>query len=123
MSAPKSRVLREVEVLARVHTRAAIDTLFRIASETDYEKVPAAAQVSASNALLDRGWGKPQQVVTVDDNSQYMTDEDLQRHVEDRLTVLASRAARVGAIRSEAGGDAARAPEEKGPGALPRVVH
>lgn len=123
MAAPKSRVLREVEVLARIHTKMAVETLARIAGETDYEQVPAAAQVSAANALLDRGWGRPQSTVVVEDQNHLMSDEDLQRHVEERLTVLASRAARVGSLRSDSGGGSAGDPPEKGSGKLPRVVH
>jgi hypothetical protein len=38
-------------------------TLARIAADT---KAPPAAQVAAACALLDRGWGKPLQMVTGD---------------------------------------------------------
>jgi hypothetical protein len=52
----RPKALREVVELARRTTPIAIATLKRIASDKD---APAAAQVSAAVALLDRGWGKP----------------------------------------------------------------
>lgn len=45
----------EIRSLARSHTVKAINTLVGIMNE---KKAPAAARVSASNSLLDRGWGK-----------------------------------------------------------------
>ena len=44
--------------LARSHTELAIETLAEIAAN---QKAPPAARVSASEALLNRGWGKPAQ--------------------------------------------------------------
>lgn len=124
MAAPRTRVLREVEVLARCHTKTAIQTLVRVASEEDYEKVPAAAQVAAANSILDRGWGKPQQhVVFEGENAQQMSDEDLQRHVNDRLLALARSASNAGQAGSEAGGDVAGNAAPPRPGFTPRLVH
>lgn len=123
-SVPKNRVLREVEIAARVHTPLAIATLARIAGETNYELVPAAAQVSASNALLDRGWGKPQQtVVSEAGDVTVMPTEDLQRYVDDRLAALHAEAARFGEGRPEAGGDGAGTPAAESPDLPSRVVH
>jgi len=48
----------EIRSLARSHTASAIKTLAGIMNE---KKAPAAARVSAAQALLDRGWGKPVQ--------------------------------------------------------------
>jgi hypothetical protein len=48
----------EIRSLARAHTAGAIKTLAGIMNET---KSPAAARVSAAQALLDRGWGKAPQ--------------------------------------------------------------
>jgi hypothetical protein len=48
-------------VLARAHTREAIETLVSIMSSP---KAAPAARVSAANALLDRGYGKPPQHIT-----------------------------------------------------------
>lgn len=41
--------------LAREHTQTALDTLVRVASKSESD----AAAVSAANAILDRGYGKP----------------------------------------------------------------
>jgi hypothetical protein len=51
----RPKVVAEVRDLARQHTELAILTLAEIAG--DAEK-PAAARVSAAEALLDRAWGK-----------------------------------------------------------------
>lgn len=48
----------EIRSLARSHTQTAIKTLVGIMRE---KKAPSAARVSAAQALLDRGWGKPAQ--------------------------------------------------------------
>lgn len=48
----------EIRSLARAHTASAIKTLAGIMNE---KKAPAAARVSAAQALLDRGWGKSPQ--------------------------------------------------------------
>jgi hypothetical protein len=45
-----------VQELARAHTEAAIETLAKIMHD---EKAPHSAQISASEALLSRGWGRP----------------------------------------------------------------
>ena len=46
--------------MARSHTATAIKTLAGIMGE---KKAPAAARVAAATAILDRGWGKPSQVM------------------------------------------------------------
>ena len=48
--------------LAREHTQDAIKTLVKIMNST---KAPPAARVAAANSILDRGYGKPAQDVTV----------------------------------------------------------
>jgi len=48
----------EVRELARQHTLTAIQAIIDVAKNA---KMPAAARVSAANAILDRGWGKPAQ--------------------------------------------------------------
>jgi hypothetical protein len=45
--------------LARGHTELCIKVLAGIVSQ---EAIPPGARVSAASALLDRGWGKPQQM-------------------------------------------------------------
>jgi hypothetical protein len=54
-------VIAEVKELARAHTGEAIETLVSIM--TNPKSAPA-ARVSAANALLDRGYGKPPQHIS-----------------------------------------------------------
>lgn len=49
-----------IKSLARAHTETAINVLAGIMGQTD---APPAARVAASQALLDRGWGKPAQAI------------------------------------------------------------
>lgn len=53
----------DIRALARSHTKTALETLIEVAKS---KKAPAAARVSASAALLDRGYGKPTQPVEGD---------------------------------------------------------
>lgn len=55
----------EIRSLARGHTEAAINTLAGIMNASD---APHAARVSAATAILDRGWGKPTQPVSGDED-------------------------------------------------------
>lgn len=55
----------DIRSLARSHTKLALDTLVGVASSPE---APHAAKVSAATALLDRGWGKPTQPVSGDDD-------------------------------------------------------
>src|SRR5262245_40076586 len=57
----RPKVIAEVKELARAHTADAIQTLVSIM--TNPKSAPA-ARVSAANALLDRGYGKPPQHIT-----------------------------------------------------------
>jgi hypothetical protein len=54
---PKRKLPQDLKSLARGYTATAIKTLGGIAENGESE----AARVSASIALLDRGWGKPNQ--------------------------------------------------------------
>ena len=56
----RPKEIAEVKELARQHTPAAIEVLASIMHNT---KASDAARVSAANALLDRGYGKPQQQI------------------------------------------------------------
>lgn len=47
----------EIRSLARMHTVAAMKTLAAIMVEPT---APHSARVMAANAILDRGWGKPE---------------------------------------------------------------
>ena len=55
--------------LARADTGEAIETLVSIMTNT---KCAPAARVSAANALLDRGFGKPAQHITGEGGSQFV---------------------------------------------------
>lgn len=52
--------------LARSQTENAIATLVKIMEDG---KAPPAARVTAASTILDRGWGKPSQPVSGDDES------------------------------------------------------
>lgn len=51
-----SKTLTEIRSLARGHTSAAIRAL---AGVMNSRNATHAAKISAANAILDRGWGKP----------------------------------------------------------------
>ena len=65
-----ARTPTDIKSLARTHTKSALATLAHIMRQ---KKAPAAARVAAAQALLDRGWGKPAQVVTGDDSGLPIT--------------------------------------------------
>jgi hypothetical protein len=62
-------VVAEVRALAREHTGEAVETLVSIM--TNHKAAPA-ARVSAANALLDRGYGKPPQHITGEGSPVYV---------------------------------------------------
>jgi hypothetical protein len=55
----------EIKSLARAHTESALNVLAGIMNKTD---APETARVSAAQALLDRGWGKPAQAIKNEDD-------------------------------------------------------
>ena len=55
-----SKALLEISSLARSHTKTAINALVGVMRS---RKATHAARVSAANAILDRGWGKPPQAL------------------------------------------------------------
>ncbi len=57
MTKPKRQVPLDLRSLARGYTETAVKTLGGIAKTGESEQ----ARVSAAVALLDRGWGKPNQ--------------------------------------------------------------
>jgi hypothetical protein len=64
----------DIRSLGRCHTNKAILALSRIVSQGKSESAPVAAAV----ALLDRGWGKPEQSLEINDRRelrQYSDDE------------------------------------------------
>ena len=66
MPNPKKKLPLDLQSLARAYTKRAILTLGGIAEAGESES----ARVSASIALLDRGWGKPAQPVTGKDGTE-----------------------------------------------------
>ena len=60
----KQRTMTEIKSFARTHTVHAVNTLVKIMLD---KNAPAHARVSAANAILDRGWGKPLQPIANED--------------------------------------------------------
>ena len=54
----------DIKALARQYTAEALEALVAVVRESESD----AARVSAANALLDRGYGKPSQVLSGDEN-------------------------------------------------------
>lgn len=84
----RPKILGEVRELARQHTETALSTLIEVAKNPHS---PAAARVSAAQALLDRGWGKPSQPVGgADDLPPIRSEREL---TEAELEAIAREAA------------------------------
>ena len=87
---PSGRTDKPIAMLARMHAPTAIKTLVAICKD---EKAPQSARVSASQAILDRGYGRPATFSTTD-TTQFkraidMTDDELAAIVaKARLTVV-----------------------------------
>jgi hypothetical protein len=60
-----AKATADIRSLARAQTALAIRTLTGVCGS---KAAPAAARVSAAQALLDRGWGKPAQPHTGEDD-------------------------------------------------------
>lgn len=58
------------------------------------KKSPAAARVSAAVALLDRGWGKPQQPLTGEDGGAIKVEDTSMTEVARRLAFVLTQGAR-----------------------------
>lgn len=67
----RPKVPAEVREAARTYTSEALATLAEIMTNP---KTPPATRVSAAQAILDRGWGRPQQSVEV--QAQTKTHEE-----------------------------------------------
>ena len=61
-----AKAKEEIRSLARKHTATAVRTLAGIMNS---RKAQPSARVSAAQALLDRGWGRPEQPVDVTHNT------------------------------------------------------
>jgi hypothetical protein len=82
--AGRPRVIADVRELARQHTQEAVGVLKRIMYDP---KAAAAARVSAANAILDRGWGKPRQ--PIDASVETMSPEVVKQREETRARAIA----------------------------------
>ena len=60
------KAVTEIRSLARSHTRTALNVLVAVMRNT---KATPPARVAAANAILDRGWGKPTQSLSNDENA------------------------------------------------------
>ena len=80
--AGRPKVVEDVRLLAREHTKTAINSLVAVA-----KKGPPAARVAASSALLDRAYGRPAQTHGADPENPLLPIE---------LVVMALRAAQNG---------------------------
>ena len=77
----RPREVGHVRELARQRTEKAVETLETIMEDP---KAPAAARVTAAQALLDRGWGRAPQTLNVGNPSKDvkdMTDEELDAQI------------------------------------------
>ena len=69
----RPKALKDIQKAARAHSADALKTLARIATDP---KAPEAAQIAASTALLDRGFGKPlQSIDALNTNVNYAVGE------------------------------------------------
>jgi hypothetical protein len=68
------RVVADVKSAARELTPVAMDTLEKAMTD---QKAPWAAKITAAIAVLDRGWGKPEQTVSANVSVfDQMTDDE-----------------------------------------------
>jgi hypothetical protein len=73
----RPRVIAELRALARAHAPDAIKELARLAIKAKSET----ARVAAIRELLDRGYGKAQQIVENEDDLSNKTAEELRKEV------------------------------------------
>src|SRR4051794_23216697 len=76
---PHQTARSQIAELVRTHTEEAISTLVEIMTD---KGAPPSARVSAASVLLDRGWGKAPQEVTITDGIDVRdyTDAQLDDH-------------------------------------------
>ncbi|MFA6047151.1 MAG: hypothetical protein WC718_19370 [Phycisphaerales bacterium] len=87
-----SKVKRELAELAKGYTDLALKTLARVAESSESDS----AAVSASVALLDRGYGKPPQAMTLsgDPDNPLKTEDVTDQKRLAAVALMAARAAR-----------------------------
>jgi hypothetical protein len=77
---------RELRQVAREHTGAALETLVKVCTTSASD----AARVSAANALLDRGYGKPVQQIESGSPGDFshLTDEELDAMIAENMAII-----------------------------------
>lgn len=71
----RPKIAHDLKELARIHTHEALDTLLGVMRD---KKAPHSSRVTAANAVLDRGYGKPiVSVETTISRFEKMSDEEL----------------------------------------------
>jgi hypothetical protein len=80
-----NKATADVKEAAQAFTEDAIKTLAEIMRSSEH---PAAARVSAANALLDRGHGKPKQAVEAEVNGRFDHSNMTADEIDARLTEL-----------------------------------
>ena len=94
---PRKKIPTDLRSLARGHTELCIKVLAGMVSQG---AVPAAARVSAAAILLDRGWGKPPQAHTgQDDGDIRISIRQIIDSVEEPEPLLIEHEANGGLIR------------------------
>ena len=78
----RPKVLAKMQELARQHAPEALETLVQIMASS---KSPPAARISAANAILDRGFGKPVPIVSE------LTPADVRTLSDEELTAIIRR--------------------------------
>ena len=76
---PRPQVIMDLRSAARAHTATALRVLAGIMRQ---EKAPAAARVTAATELLNRGWGRPAQVIAGDPDNPVLL-QAIQRTIVD----------------------------------------
>lgn len=66
----RTKATADIREAAQQYTEQALATLVEVMNSSEH---PAAARVSAANALLDRGYGKPKQSLDVDVEAEVTT--------------------------------------------------
>ena len=84
----RPKAAENVRDLARSHTELAVATLVAIADGGQSE----AAKVAAATAILDRGWGRPTQPLSGDDDAPPIGMAIVDREAEIERKRLAARA-------------------------------
>ncbi|HEV8191639.1 MAG TPA: hypothetical protein VGP82_09160 [Ktedonobacterales bacterium] len=96
-----ARATTDIRSLARRHTSLAINTLAGIARRGKSEP----ARVSAAVALLERGWGKPQQDVAVDAAVTVTIRRIIDGSSSDAKVIDAQPLGQIGLVPSEGEGE------------------